>query len=72
MCLGYNDSRVIINIEDIHVEDSYDGPRLEKSTSEIDSKWVQSLMKYQKERKVLHKKYACMIINKAKEIYEKV
>ena len=28
-------------------------------------------MQYQKDRKVLHKKYACMIIQKAKEIYEK-
>lgn len=53
------------------MEPSYDGPKLENSTDEIDSAWVKNLMQYQKDRKVLHKKYACMIINKAKEIFEK-
>ena len=70
MCLGYDDSKVDINIEDIIVEASYDGPKLVKSTDEINSDWVKSLMQYQKDRKVLHKKYACMIIKKAKEIFE--
>jgi len=53
------------------VEETYDGPRLEKSTDEINSEWVKKLMQYQKDRKTLHKKYACMIIMKAKELFEK-
>lgn len=61
-CLGYDDTRVKINVEDIVVEDSYDGPRFEKSVDEINSEWVQRLMQYQKDRKNLHKKYAIMII----------
>ena len=37
----------------------------------MDTEWVKSLMIWQKERKTLHKKYACMIISKAKDIFEK-
>jgi len=40
---------VTINIDEIVVEESYKGPRLEKSTDEIDSDWVVSLMKWQKD-----------------------
>jgi len=40
MCLGYESQKVTINIDDIVVEAAYAGPRLEKSTDEIDSKWV--------------------------------
>ena len=69
--LGYEDSKVDININDIVVESTYDGPKLEKSTDEIDEAWCRSLMAHQKSQKVLHKKYACMIIKKAKEIFEK-
>jgi len=69
--LGYNDSRVKINIDDIVVEEGYIGPKLAKSTDEIDGEWVEGLMKWQKDRKVLHKKYACMIIKKASELFEK-
>lgn len=46
MCLGYDDSKVNINIEEMIVEASYDGPRLEKSTDEINSDWVKHLMQY--------------------------
>lgn len=70
-CLGYGDSTVDIKIEDIEVESGYAGPRFEKSTDEISEEWVKSLMQWQKDRKTLHKKYACMIILKAKEIYGK-
>lgn len=45
-CLGYNDTRVQINVEDIVVEDSYDGPRFEKSVNEINSEWVKQMMQY--------------------------
>jgi hypothetical protein len=39
MCLGYDDNRVEIKIEDIAVEPSYDGPKLEKTTDEITPEW---------------------------------
>lgn len=46
--LGYEDSKVDININDIVVESTYDGPRLESSTDEIDEAWVKQLMQHQK------------------------
>lgn len=48
-CLGYEDNRNSVNANDIFVEDSYTGPKFEKSVDEIDSEWVQSLMKWQKD-----------------------
>ena len=45
-CLGYDDNRVDIKIEDIPVEASYTGPRLEKDTDEITPEWCQELMKW--------------------------
>jgi serine/threonine-protein phosphatase 5 len=51
------------------VENAYKGPKLDK-IEDIDSEWVQSLMTWQKDRKVLHKKYASMIIIKARELFE--
>ena len=45
-CLGYDDTRVKINVEDIIVEDSYDGPKFEKSVDEIDSQWVQKVLQH--------------------------
>jgi len=38
-CLGYDDNRVEIKIEDIPVEPSYSGPKLEKTTDEITPEW---------------------------------
>mmetsp|Transcript_8651 Transcript_8651/g.13417 ORF Transcript_8651/g.13417 Transcript_8651/m.13417 type:complete len:211 (+) Transcript_8651:659-1291(+) len=70
-CLGYEDQRVNVNVDNIMVESSYDGPRLEKSTDEIDSDWVVKLMAHQKAQKNLHKKYVSMIIVKARELLEK-
>lgn len=43
-CLGYDDNRVEIKIEDILVEGSYTGPKLNKSTDEITPEWVIELM----------------------------
>ena len=43
-CLGYDDSRVDINIDDIVVDPSYDGPRFEKSVDEINEEWVKNLI----------------------------
>ena len=61
-CLSYDDTRVKIKVEDIQVEASYDGPKFENSVDEINAEWCKKLMQYQKDRKVLHKKYAVMII----------
>jgi hypothetical protein len=43
-CLGYDDNKVDIKIEDIHVEASYSGPKLLKSTDEITPEWCKELM----------------------------
>ena len=69
--IGYSEDKVKINVEEIMVEPSYQGPRLEKSTDEITPEWVCKLMQWQKDQKILHKKYATMIILKAREIFEK-
>lgn len=60
--LDYADERVEIDVGNIVVEDSYTGPRLKESTDEIDEAWCKHLMQWQKDRKVLHKKFAIMII----------
>ena len=67
--LGYASERVNINVDDIPVESSYKGTKFDK-VEDIDSAWVQSLMQYQKDRKVLHKKYAAMIIVRARDLFE--
>lgn len=59
--LGYAEEKVTINTDLIQVEDSYSGPKLEK-IDDITSEWVESLMEWQKDCKVLHRKYACIII----------
>ena len=67
--MGYASEKVHIDVDGINVESSYKGPKLEK-IEDITSEWVESLMQHQKDRKVLHKKYACMIIMKARELFE--
>jgi hypothetical protein len=37
---------------------------------DLDKDWVLSLLEYQKSGKVLHKKYATMIIQKARDLFE--
>ena len=69
--MAYEEGSIKVNLDEIVVESSYAGPKLEKSTDEITPEWVVSLMEWQKDRKVLHKRYAIMIIMKAKEIFEK-
>ena len=67
--LGYANERVNIDVDNINVEAAYKGPKLDK-IEDVTSDWVESLMQWQKDRKVLHKKYACMIIIKARELFE--
>ena len=65
----HEEAKVVVDPESIFVEDSYTGPRLE-TIDDVTAEWVVSLMEHQRERKVLHKKYATMIIQKATEIFE--
>jgi serine/threonine-protein phosphatase 5 len=65
-----DEKRASLDFKDIHVESSYSGPKLD-STDDITPKWVETLMEWQKDGKILHKKYAVMIINKATELFEK-
>ena len=70
-CLGYDDKKVQINIEDMVVETSYTGPKLENGIDELNADWVIEMMGYLKEGKVLHKKYASLIILKCRDLFEK-
>jgi len=60
-----------VDLDAIDVEASYAGPKLE-SVDDLNAAWVVSLMEWQKDRKVLHKKYALMILKKATEIFDSV
>lgn len=53
------------------VESTYTGPKLEK-IEDLTAEWVVEMMGYMKSGKVLHKKYATMIILRCREIFEKV
>lgn len=69
--LSYDDNKKIsVDVNDIFVEKSYAGPRLD-SIDDISSDWIVAMMKWQKEQKQIHRKYATMIIQKACEIFEK-
>jgi len=59
----------VVDVSSIFVEDSYTGPRL-NNIEEVTPQWCVSLMEWQRGQKVLHKKYATMIIQKATEIFE--
>ena len=65
----HEEAKVVVDPESVFVEDSYTGPRLE-SIDDVTAEWCVSLMEHQRDRKVLHKKYATMIIMKATEIFE--
>ena len=65
-----DEKRATLDFKDINVESSYSGPKLD-SIDDITPKWVETLMEWQKDGKILHKKYAVMIINKATELFEK-
>lgn len=52
------------------VEESYRGPRLDNGIESLDKEWMTTYIDYMKDQKVLHKKYATMIINKAHQHFE--
>ena len=67
----FEEKKIEVNLDAIDVEASYAGPKLE-SPDEITPQWVVSMMEWQKNQKVLHKKFALMIIKKATEIFDTV
>jgi serine/threonine-protein phosphatase 5 len=52
------------------VEDTYTGPKLE-SADEINGEWVAKMMDYMSYQKIVHKRYAAMIIIRCRDIFEK-
>ena len=69
-CIEKEDNAIAVKLEDIIVEDGYAGPRL-NNIQELTHEWISNLMDYLRDQKVLHKKYAAMIILRCKEIFEK-
>jgi hypothetical protein len=46
-CIMVEDARIEVKLEDIVVEESYQGPRLE-SAEAINAEWVEAMMEYMK------------------------
>lgn len=65
----FEEKKVVVDVGEIEVEASYKGPRLE-TIDDCTPEWVQTVIEWQKDQKVLHKKYATMIIQKATEIFD--
>ena len=59
-----------IDVENILVEDSYTGPSLSKDNF-ITKDFMEQLLVWYKEQKILHRKYAYTILIKIKEYFEK-
>ncbi len=64
------DKRVEVSVDDMVVEASYEGPKLE-SADDVTAEWVVAMMEWQKAQKRLHRKFATMIILRATELFEK-
>lgn len=60
-CIAVEEKKIEINPEDIMVEPSYDGLRIEKR-EDVTKEWVLELMQYFKDEKKLHKKYVVMLL----------
>jgi serine/threonine-protein phosphatase 5 len=70
-CIETDDKeKLAVNVDEIVVESSYPGPRLD-NIDDIDANWVVKLMDYLKGQKVLHKKYATLIILRCRDLFEK-
>lgn len=65
----YEEAKITVNPGSIKVDKEYSGPRLQ-DIDDITPEWVLSLIKWQKDQKLIHKKFATMIINKATELFE--
>jgi serine/threonine-protein phosphatase 5 len=69
-CIQVEEKRIEVKLEDIIVEPSYTGPRLD-SSDQRDGKWVTEMMSYMQGQKIVHKKFAIMILLRCREIFEK-
>jgi serine/threonine-protein phosphatase 5 len=69
-CIATEEKKILVNLDDIVVEDSYTGPKL-NSIDDINTEWVLSLMSYQQGQKNLHRKYATMLVLRCIDIFEK-
>ena len=69
-CIQKEDERIVVDVNQIEVEASYQGPTLDGPEA-INGPWVQKLMEYLQGQKVLHRKFAIMIILRCREIFEK-
>jgi len=69
-CIQKEDERIVVDVNQIEVEASYQGPTLDGPEA-INGTWVQKLMEYLQGQKVLHRKFAIMIILRCREIFEK-
>ena len=65
-----DEARIEVNMDDILVEESYKGLKLE-SIEDLTSEWVVEMMGRLSKGEKLHKKYAYMIILRCREIFEK-
>ena len=70
LAIFVEDKKVEINLEDMIVETTYEGPRLQ-TIEDCKPAWVVKLLDWQKNQKVLHIKFASMIILKARDLFEK-
>ena len=66
-CIEVEEIKIEINPEDIIVEPSYTGPKIDKR-EDVTKEWCEELMAYLKEEKKLHKKYLVMIMIYLSEI----
>jgi serine/threonine-protein phosphatase 5 len=69
-CIQKEDERIVVDVNQIEVEASYQGPTLDGPEA-INGTWVQKLMEYLQGQKVLHRKFAIMILLRCREIFEK-
>jgi serine/threonine-protein phosphatase 5 len=65
--IAVEEVKIEIDPEDIIVEESYTGPRIEK-LEDINTEWCTQLMDHFKEEKKLHKKYVVMLMIYLSEI----
>lgn len=71
MILYEESSKVEVDINSLTVESDYKGPRLDGGADTITPEFVVAVMEYFKDQKVLHKKFAWMLITRCREIFEK-
>lgn len=70
-CWSYEEKKVEVNLEDMVVETSYGGPRLDDGVEGVNHEWVVQVMDWCKQQKVIHKKYLTMLILRCRELFDK-